>query len=315
MRPKEEAITETSTWREHSGPIADPAAASTVIECDGCGFRHVVPLPTDDELEARYRSRYYSEDKPLYFDRMKEDAEWWRMVYGERFDHYERLLPPDRRRILDIGAGTGAFLEHGMARGWDVLGIEPGKQAAEHIRSLGAEVVEAFFTPRSAPNLGTFDVIHMSTVLEHVPDPAGLVRLCRQILTSGGLLDIAVPNDYNLLQLLLVEHFDFAPWWVVPAHINYFTQQSAETLLTSSGFCVVNKTLSFPIELFVLMGDNYIGDDVVGRATFGRIKNLELALAQSGMASLKSTLYETFAGHDLGREIQMLAVADKPAGR
>jgi len=48
-------------------------------------------------------------------------------------------LPSGSRRILDVGSGPGYFLLHGKNRGWQTLGIEPSKQAAEHGRKLGLE--------------------------------------------------------------------------------------------------------------------------------------------------------------------------------
>ena len=56
----------------------------------------------------------------------------------------------------------------------------------------------------------------MSEVLEHLPDPAGLLRTCHGLLEPGGLVTISVPNDFNPFQQALQDHLGFEPWWVAP---------------------------------------------------------------------------------------------------
>ena len=158
-------------WKDHEGQVLDEANGFEVIECVACAFKHVVPIPTSEELVELYTHSFYTKDKPLYLERHKEDLDWWNLVYSERYDVFERELPADRRRILDIGSGPGFFLLHGKRRGWNTVGIEPSKQAATHARELGLKIVEAYLDERTAVDLGRFDAIHMSEVLEHIPHP------------------------------------------------------------------------------------------------------------------------------------------------
>jgi rRNA maturation protein Nop10 len=92
-------------WEGHAGQALDAVAGFTVIECELCGFRHAVPTPA--EFEPVNAHDYYAVEKPLYLERMREDLEWWEMVYDERYDLLESLLPP---------AGT-AFSTSARARG------------------------------------------------------------------------------------------------------------------------------------------------------------------------------------------------------
>ena len=109
-----------------------------------------------------------------------------------------RLAP--RRRLLDIGCGPGFFLKVAKERGWSAEGIEPSRQAAAHARSLGLDVIEEFFNRQACANLGRYDVVHLNNVLEHIPNPMEIVRLARDLLTSGGILCINVPNDFSPFQ-------------------------------------------------------------------------------------------------------------------
>jgi len=290
-------------WQNHVGYVLDSVEGFDVLECEVCGFKHIVPIPTARELEIVYRECYYAIEKPLYLERSREDLEWWNLVYSERYDTFEELLPPDRRRILDVGSGPGFFLLYGKERGWETLGIEPSAQAAAHSRGLGLDIVEDFLTEKSAQKLGKFDVVHMSEVLEHVPDPANILQLAYQVLRPGGLLCVVVPNDYNPFQSALRTACGFKPWWLAPPHhINYFDFESLSQLLSNSGFDVILREATFPIDIFLLMGDNYIGNDALGRHCHSKRKIFENNLTAAGLTKMKRELYRMFARSGIGRE-------------
>jgi SAM-dependent methyltransferase len=300
-------MTDLRTWETHAGPALDSAAGFDVIDCGTCGFKHVVPLPSPAELEQLYRHDYYRTDKPLYIAQMQEDLDWWRLVYAERLDAFAALLPPARRRLLDVGSGPGYFLAESVARGWAAIGVEPSKQAAEHSRSLGLDVREVLLSPETAGQLGQFDVIHLSAVLEHIPHPAELLRVAHGLLAPDGLLCVVVPNDYNPVQGALRESCGFAPWWVAPPHhLNYFDFGSLERLFRRTGFNVLSRQTTFPIDLFLLMGDNYVGDATLGRAVHVKRKRLETTLARAGLSGLKQRLYAAMAELGLGREVVLI---------
>ncbi|ABB30696.1 Methyltransferase type 12 [Geobacter metallireducens RCH3] len=297
-------MAEKKTWCDHEGEVCDSVKGFDVIDCSKCGFKHIVPIPSAEELEEVYRHEYYTSEKPLYLERYREDLDWWNLVYGDRYDTFEELLPQKRRRILDIGSGPGFFLKHGKDRGWETVGIEPSARAAAHSREMGLDIIEEFFSTDTAIQLGLFDVIHMSAVLEHIPDPEHFLGIVRKNLTPEGILCVVVPNDYNPFQLALRTACNFQPWWVAPPHhINFFDFESLEHLLTRSGFEVTCKESTFPIDLFLLMGDNYIGNDTRGRACHAKRMQFETNLAAAGLTSVKRSLYQSLANLNIGREV------------
>jgi len=316
---------EFRAWEGHTGAVLDARDGFDVVECARCGFRHAVPLPTPAALADVYRHEYYTREKPLYLERHREDRVWWDTVYRRRYERLEALLPDGRRHLLDVGCGPGFFLAHGRARGWEVTGVEPSAQAAAHARGLGVAVVEAPLDADTAAALRAdappFDVVHLHQVLEHVPDPAALLRLVRGLLAPDGLLFVAVPNDYNPLQRHLRDHLGYPPWWVVPPHhLNYFDRGSLAGLLTRSGFAVEHETTSFPMEVFLLMGERYVGGDAAADATGRRVHglrktleaNLELPADRSPLAEALQGLYEGLAAHGVGRECVVVARRSSP---
>lgn len=288
----------------HKGKILDKANNFDVIECEGCGFIHINPVPTTEELIKTYNEKYYSVEKPLYLEHAQEDLAWWELVNNEKYDLFEQRLPSGNRRILDIGSGPGFFLLHGKNRGWQTLGIEPSRQAAEHSRTLGLDIIEDFLNERTAGEIGTFDVVHMSDVLEHIPDPPGMLKLAYDLLNPEGLICVVVPNDYNPFQHALKTSCNYKPWWVAPPHhINYFNFESLARLIHRAGFSDLVKEATFPIDMFLLMGDNYVGNNNIGRQCHARRKMFEQNLAKAGMSHVKKALYQRLADIGLGREI------------
>jgi SAM-dependent methyltransferase len=295
-------------WQNHSGVVVASANGFDVIECKECALKHIIPIPTDDELEQVYSHEYYTQEKPLYLERYHEDLEWWNTVYTQRYEILEQHLPPQQRRILDIGSGPGYFLLNGKNRGWKVKGIEPSIEAAEHSQGLGLDVENIFFSEQTAPTLGSFDAINMGEVLEHIPNPTALLKLVHAQLNVDGLVCVIVPNDFSPFQLILRDHLGFDPWWVAPPHhINYFDFKSLAGLLEKYGFEVLHQESTFPIDLFLLMGDNYIGDDELGRACHTKRMNFEKAALLAGNNDLISKLYSAFGEIGIGREIVLYA--------
>lgn len=286
----------------HEGNILATHLGADVIDCDTCGFAHITPLPDPAELIRFYSEEFYTTAKTDYLANAQADRDWLLSTYNDRFDIFEHLLPAQHRRILDIGCGPGFFLSAGKERGWDVLGIEPSPQAAEFARSHGVHVIEGFFDAPNATAIGTQDVVHMSQVLEHIANPTELLRQAHTLLAPNGLICISVPNDFNPLQRALQKANKLDPWWVVPNHhLNYFSFDTLEALLRREGFEPVQREASFPLELFALMGDDYISTPELGSIIHSKRKQLESTLDETGFNDTKRALFSALAVAGLGR--------------
>jgi len=294
----------------HSGSVLDRANGFSVLDCSDCGFIHLNPVPTENELDKVYREEYYTDEKPLFIERVMEDLPWWDGVYNDRYDFFESRLPASRRSVLDIGCGPGYFLKAGMKG----FGVEPSSRAAGHARSLGLEVMNTFFDSGLAAALGKrFDAVHLSEVLEHVPDPSMVLKAAGSLMDEGGLICCVVPNDYSPVQKVLKEKLHYKPYWLAPPHhINYFNFDTMKALLEKTGFSVAGATSMFPIDFFLLMGDDYVGNDELGRASHARRKRLDLMLGEPELKGFKKEMYELMAKHGIGRE--MIVYGEKRNG-
>lgn len=278
-------------------------APYTIVDDPQYGFKRLDPIPGKEELEAIYNDDYYQTHYPDWIQKMQSEKAYWLSVYDDRYAIFEKHLPSTQRRLLDIGSFIGFFLECGKNRGWDVLGIEPSEPARRIARENGHETLDGFFEEYTPEKIGYFDVINLSLTLEHIEKPVEVLKNIYSFLKPNGIVCIEVPNDFNPLQAAAQKCLGLHSYWIAPPHhINYFNFDSLTALLEHTGFEVVSKLASFPMELFLLMGENYIGNDPVGRSCHARRMTLEKNLQAAGLNDFKIKLYEFFAQQKVGRE-------------
>jgi len=302
MSNKIKHFTYQPTGVEHYGTVIDSKEGFDVIECEACWFKHIIPIPTPEESEKLYKEDFYSTEKPKYFKEVEEDLEWWNLAYLNYYQLFEKYCPKGSRRLLEIGSGPGYFLKCGEELGWECLGFEPSEQAYEYSQKLGVRVVNEFFDESNADKYGKFDVVYLHTVIEHLPDPISLIKTAKRALKPGGIICIIAPNDYNPLQNILREKLGYDPWWVAPPqHINYFDFESIKKLLERLGFEIIESTGTFPMEFFLLSGDNYVGNDELGRKCHLKRKIFETNMYKYGSEQLNS-IYKRLSDNNIGRE-------------
>ena len=296
-------------WQAHEGRRIARAKGYDIIQCELCGFCHVLPLPEPAELEAA-RRRANARQDPLNFPAQNDaDRAWQQLAENDRLESFERLLGPQRRRLLDVGSGTGSFLKTAKARGWRVFGIESSRQAGAQARKAGVEVAEGFFDGETAAGLGRFDAVHLNHLLECVPDPTNIALLARDLLDPGGVLCLCAPNDFSAFQIAGRAALGAGEWWIAPPHhLNYFDFESAANLLERLGFQIAERTTSFPMEAFLLMGEDYTKDRALGRACHNKRKRFDLALEAAGFGATRRAFYRALAEAGMGREAIIIAV-------
>ena len=132
-------------------------------------------------------------------------------------------LQPNKGRILDIGAGTGDFLSVAKNDGWQITGVEPSDRAKSIAKSKGVSFIEQ----TSELENGSFDVISMWHVLEHVPDLDKQIKELKRLLKPTGTLIIAVPN----FKSFDAKHYgNFWAAYDVPIHFWHFSKTAIKLL-------------------------------------------------------------------------------------
>jgi 2-polyprenyl-3-methyl-5-hydroxy-6-metoxy-1,4-benzoquinol methylase len=136
------------------------------------------------------------------------------------------------KRVLDVGCGSGDFLEKMQYLGWDAVGLETDPVLMKIAREKGIEVLEGDLLAMDLPD-GSFDVITMSHVIEHLPDPLEYLRKCRELLVKQGQLVLLTPNVSSF------SHRKYKEFWVdldPPRHLYHFSPSSLSQMVETAGF-------------------------------------------------------------------------------
>lgn len=276
------------------------------------GFLRVEPLPTKEEVERYYRQEFYSEKNPNFNDsaiaNQTDDIErqFHEFRHRQMAEIFQGLIGDLRgKRLLDIGCGYGQALLYFRSVGMDVTGFDPSPEAAEYAKTVDINVLTGDMEHCDELISEKFDVVTLLNVLEHLRDPVSTLRKIREsILSKGGVLMIDVPNDFNPFQLAADAEYSLGTWWVSPpCHINYFTPETLRQLLERLGFEIADMVASFPLEMFLLMGEQYIGNPSLGRSCHARRVSFEQTLIRHGQEKTLLAFYRALANLGLGRQI------------
>jgi SAM-dependent methyltransferase len=278
-----------------------------VIECEECGFKHQEPIPTEAEIRQIYESNFGGEVKDHFTERKQTDEDYWRRAFERRRLTYREDLNVETAvpSILDVGCGTGDLLTFFKENGWKVQGIEPSEHFHDLLDDRGIPNVPKLIediTSDGWAQLGGFDVVNLSMVLEHVRDPESVVRtIIENALASDGILTIESPNDFNTFQETAVDIWDLDRWWIHELHINYFDFASLESLIRRCGLTPESRDAQFPLGMFLLFGDVYVGDDDLSREVHEKRVQFEKSFHQTGREAELRNLYKSLASIGLGR--------------
>ena len=181
--------------------------------------------------------------------------------YLEELELIERHRP-GRGRFLDVGCNMGMLLRHVRERGWEAVGVEPSP-ALHRIATeqLGLEVHNCHLEELPSSEHGTFDVVALSDVFEHVTEPRELLRSIQPLLKPDGLLYVKVPNArWNILkqrgaQILRRE----VPYgiWDSYEHVVHYTEETLRAMLEAERYDPLVMTFSRPVQ--VPVWHNHVG--------------------------------------------------------
>jgi len=286
---------------EHYGKKIAEKNNFDIISCDVCKFIHVIPIPSENDLLNLYKNDFFQKIKPNDIEKENQEFSYWKTTFDDKLSSAQNFLGKTGR-FLDIGCGSGSLLLRAKEFGWDTYGIEPSSEAATHAKNNGLKINENFFQNLDLTKLGLFDVIHMKNLLEHIASPSEIIEKCKLILSKNGIIIIEVPNDFNPLQQIAENFLDKPLYWIdPPVHINYFNFKSLSSFLISHNFEILLKESTFPLELFLLMNENYLEDNELGKKKHDQRIKFESNLINFGKNDLKREIYKNFAELGIGR--------------
>ena len=203
-----------------------------IWQCNVCTARFTQNVPDKNEIEKYYKSENYishSDTKQGFINSLYHFVRK-RTLNGKRklVEKYTKL---SIGKILDIGAGTGAFLQTMQKYDWDVTGLEPDETARENAKKLyglSLQPSEELFNLKAE----TFDAITLWHVLEHVHELHEYMDQLKKLLKLTGCLFIAIPNYACYDEKIYKE---FWAGYDVPRHLYHFSPTSITQLLLQHG--------------------------------------------------------------------------------
>lgn len=238
--------------------------------CQSCNSAYLDPRPSKDSIHMAYESYYTHTSTPaeqpgklsgikLFFQILTNG--YLNARYGTALSPASKLLWPllgllfpQRRRywdsqyrfipkvapgkqLLDVGFGSGDFMELAASIGWEVSGVDFDPVAVTNAKKRGFRVFEGGIEVLKEMH-GTFDAITMSHLIEHVHDPVATLQIAFDLLKPGGLLFLETPNiDSMGLKL-------YGPCWrglETPRHLTFFTWESINGTFRSLGYSGVRN--------------------------------------------------------------------------
>lgn len=221
-----------------------------VWECTDCTLRFTQNIPEEAAIGDYYKAENYishTDTKKGFVNKL------YHLVRNTTLKSKCRLVGRytglDQGHVLDIGAGTGAFLAAIRDRGWGVKGIEPDAKARDlsikhHILPLEG--------PEKLPDLSTasFEAVTLWHVLEHVHNLHGYMEQIKRILTPGGKAFIAVPNYTSYDANVYKEHWAA---YDVPRHLYHFSPTAMKHLLKRHGLKLITSVPMWYDSFYVSM--------------------------------------------------------------
>lgn len=205
-----------------------------LARCAQCCLVFVTGIPSPEALASHYAQEWAEAQHPSQAERRTVDQGIEAMRFRRRLKELSHWAAPPGR-LLDVGCKDGAFLALAQARGWRVHGVELSHAAAAAAQARGVEVFVGTLeeTPYAQ---GTFDVITLWHIIEHVPQPLELLRTVHRLLQPHGLIALETPNIGGR-----GFHRHGLEWEYLtpPAHLRYFGPRSLGYALGQAGFEVL----------------------------------------------------------------------------
>ena len=200
-----------------------------ILECKDCGLLYTTPRPNKEEIGKYYQSdEYYShqENKEGFIPKVYEKVK----SINLRNKYKIATEKTTRGKILDIGCGVGDFLHTMEQQGWECTGVEPSEDA----KAIAKKRIKGqLLSSEEQENLsdGSFDVITMWHVLEHVDALRWQIQQLYRLCKPGGRIIIALPNykSYD-------GQYYKAAWaaYDVPRHLNHFNEKTIVKIFEES---------------------------------------------------------------------------------
>lgn len=249
----------------------------SVMECKACTLRFTQDVPDGSSIGPYYRSENYVSHTNTSKGLINSLYHWVRKrTLTRKRKLIQKATGVSTGKLLDIGAGTGAFLNEMKQHGWDTTGLEPDEPARKLAKELYTieirESSQLFQLPANS-----FHAITLWHVLEHVHDLHNYISQIKSLLQDKGKLIIAVPN-YTAADASIYKENWAA--YDVPRHLYHFSPRSMQVLMEKHGLMIYQyKPMWYDSFYIALLSSKYKNgkSNLIGAVWNGFRSNLKAA--------------------------------------
>jgi 2-polyprenyl-3-methyl-5-hydroxy-6-metoxy-1,4-benzoquinol methylase len=279
-----------------------------MVRCLDCGNIYLNPRPTAAELGVIYPPNYYAYNYDTAINPLALKAK--DVLDGMKVKKWLKYSPNSKPVFLDVGCGDGRYLRmmHELGVPKDSLyGVEMDERQIAKLRDEGYQAycgrIEDVF--EQLP-VGSFEMIVLLQVLEHVSDPSLVMEKLSRLLRVGGVLIVETPNTESL-DVSLFKH-GYWGGYHFPRHWNLFSEKTLRKLAVDQGLEVTAFNY-LPAHSFWIYSLHHLVADRFKRPKlakfFDPFQNLPLLSLATGFDIIRATLgFKT-------SNVQMVATKDK----
>ncbi|MBN1899447.1 MAG: class I SAM-dependent methyltransferase [Spirochaetes bacterium] len=199
------------------------------VRCHHCGLIYQNPRPVFQDLKFRYSKKYFQyefRNHYNFFLLMKHTLKDINFLKRKEFQQIRD------RTFLDIGCATGLLLNYIRPFNWKVQGVEICRESVDYARkNFHLDIFHGSFEQARFKG-NTFDVIHFSHLIEHLPDPLSTLRSIYRVLKKGGYILVTTPRQDSFQARIFQSdwrsfHRD---------HLTIFTKDTLTTMIKKAKF-------------------------------------------------------------------------------
>ncbi len=210
-----------------------------IYQCKNCKVTSLQPMPTQEELKKYYPSNYkvYTQDMSPNNTKSKNLTYFKNLIMKKlKMNNLERILErfsSKKINYLDYGCGNGKNIKQLSSKysNWTFFGYDKFNKNIDNLKTKNVSFYSSNFL-NNMPN-DYFDVINLSSVIEHIIDPKNLILLLKKKLSKDGILIIKTPNFNSLSRKMFGQHWHNLD---IPRHLHIFSDHNLEKILNELEF-------------------------------------------------------------------------------
>jgi 2-polyprenyl-3-methyl-5-hydroxy-6-metoxy-1,4-benzoquinol methylase len=195
-----------------------------------CGLVYLSPRLSEECMLRLYQeASYFAGDQNIGYETYEEDAAVYRLTFEQRLRELTRFKSGGR--VLDVGCGTGLFLDVASESGWEAFGLDASSYAASTRGETGTQRIQTGTLETASYEPGFFDAVTMFDFFEHVYRPADFARRVARILAPDGVVLLATPNYDSWMRRVLGRR---TVSFKIPEHVAYYTPETLAAAVAGS---------------------------------------------------------------------------------